>query len=612
MRIKVRKASRQEDKPNPQKELVESLVKCTDEELIEKLKTITQWEWAEQDDMYNWADLLNKFDDTLGGLARFLEKKTIIDLPIPKSDFPRELVLTILRFSLMILENCVNRQVYASVEHLTRLLKLDDTEIVLAVLSLIAAYVTKVQLRMASHQPIPPSLNTQLFYLAKGWGGKQDGLGLHFCTRQDDVSSKLAVGSTLHFEFYVNPVGAEPITEPQTEETEPATEGAKEVAETKTEETPVIKSDDKKEQGDKKEEAENIGAPLPGQTVIHLPHLQRFKESNLEILEQLVKKYKIPKRYHFPLLIRIRLARAFPSLEERRNFIRINLLAFTTLAEQAQSDVSLMNSFFLYEPEYISELMELVRSDSSLPADFRILSLRALTALLSDNTRLPNLISTTGCSQHHGELPSMIRKSVATLTGGVEHPIYTLPFIEALFTFLSSLMATQEGIIALNNAGAIASLLPLLNDTDTRHVSVLLKCLNILEFYISASSSAVSSSASMSLFRDLGGLDSLVARFNQEIVEAQKLLEEGAAPMDVDEGKGKEKITESERKEIQLDHKKRQLVKTLARVILPFVQGGRRRNVGRLTSLIEGPFPVALRSILQHYDFFGEAIFSNG
>ena len=34
--------------PNPQKEFVEGLVKCTDEELVDKLQSIKQWEWAEQ------------------------------------------------------------------------------------------------------------------------------------------------------------------------------------------------------------------------------------------------------------------------------------------------------------------------------------------------------------------------------------------------------------------------------------------------------------------------------------------------------------------------------------------------------------------------------------
>jgi len=558
--------------------------------LIEKLQSITHWQWSEQDDIYNWADLLNRFDDFLAGLSKYYEKRTVLDLSVPTSEFPRQLLLQVLRFSLLILENCLNRQLYSSVEHLSKLIQSDDTEVVLAALNLLAVYVPNIH-----QQTMPSDLNTQLFCLAKGWGGKQDGLGLIYCVRQEDVSNKLAVGSTLHFEFYVDAQSADTTSEAaNVESVETKAEGETTTTEGKPEKT--------------EEGTEKIGTPQPGLTIIHVPNLHLFKESNLEILELLVKKYNIPRKFHFPLLIRIRLARAFPSHEARRSFIRMNLLAFTILAAQAQMDVSYMNSFFLYEPEFLAELMELVRSDASVPADFRILALKALTALLADTTRLHGLISATGSSQHHGELPSMIRKSVATLTGSVEHPIYTLRFIEALFTFLSSLMATQDGIVALNNAGAIASLLPLLNHTDPRHNGILLKCLMILEYYLSASSTAISSSASMSLFRDLGGLDSLVGRFNSEITEVSKSSVVEA--MDVDEGKGKEKVTDTEQQDARLDNNKRTLLKTLGRVILPFVQGGRRRNVGRLTSLIEGQFPASLRFIIKHHHTFGDTIFS--
>jgi E3 ubiquitin-protein ligase HUWE1 len=47
------------------------------------------------------------------------------------------------------------------------------------------------------------SLNTKLFSLAQGWGGKDEGLGLIASTAQngcDPVAYEL--GCTLHFEFY--------------------------------------------------------------------------------------------------------------------------------------------------------------------------------------------------------------------------------------------------------------------------------------------------------------------------------------------------------------------------------------------------------------------------
>jgi hypothetical protein len=370
-------------------------------------------------------------------------------------------------------------------------------------------------------------------------------------------------------------------------------------------------------------------ATRAGHRSIQFPCFHLFTESNIDILTQLVAKYSIPRKYHFPLLMRIRLARAFPDVQARRDLVRTNLLAFTVLA-QAHMDLGTLSSFFLYEPEFIAELMELVKSDRHTPQDFRILALDALSALTTDRSRLPKVISATGSSQHHGELPSMVRKSVATLTGSVEHPIYTLPFIDSLFSFLAALMATPDGIAALNTAGIISTLLPLLRHQNLEHAGILMQCLSILEYYVAGSNSA----AAVSLFRDLGGLDLLIERFNTEIASVQKAKEQEGANMSVEgvseaidaKDKGKERVDteppaadelqptldEEDEEESYLSHHQRTLVKTILRILLPFIQGGGRRNIGRLTGVIEGPFPRALCYVLEHYHYFGERVFSLG
>ncbi len=109
------------------------------------------------------------------------------------SNFPRDLVLHILLFTRTILENCYNRCLYSSVEHLGKLLKLDDTEIVLATLAVLVSLVKKTRSRVTSHRIHgDPVLNSHLFYLTKGWGGKQDGLGLLYCVQDSDVSSNVS------------------------------------------------------------------------------------------------------------------------------------------------------------------------------------------------------------------------------------------------------------------------------------------------------------------------------------------------------------------------------------------------------------------------------------
>ena len=155
-------------------------------------------------------------------------------------------------------------------------------------------------------------------------------------------------------------------------------------------------------------------------------------------------------------------------------------------------------------------------------------------------------------------------------------------------------------------------------------------CVNIRDYYVAGSNSA----AAVSLFRDLGGLDLLIERFNTEIASVQKAKEQEGANMSVEgvseaidaKDKGKERVDteppaadelqptldEEDEEESHLSHHQRTLVKTILRILLPFIQGGGRRNIGRLTGVIEGPFPRALCYVLEHYHYFGERVFSLG
>eukprot|EP01087_Luapelamoeba_hula_P018001 TRINITY_DN5737_c0_g1_i6.p1 TRINITY_DN5737_c0_g1~~TRINITY_DN5737_c0_g1_i6.p1 ORF type:complete len:3934 (-),score=815.66 TRINITY_DN5737_c0_g1_i6:63-11864(-) len=577
-----------------QSEFIAKLTTCTNEELLKLLREETTWRWSQTDNIYNWEGVLNRFDTILSELPATCEPQTITKIPVLTSAFPRDLVLHILLFSQLIVQNTHNRHQYASLDRLTWLLTVDDTEIVMAVLVLLSVYVSRSQFILQQHA----HLGSQLFQLAKGWGGKQDGLGLLHCAQASDVSAQTASGTTLHFEFYVSK--EEAAEQSKAAQNSESAEAAKPTTNTTT--TP------ESQPATTDAPTQEIDPPPLGQTIIHIPNLHTFTESNTDILKMLVHKFRIPHKYHFPLLVRIRLARSFLPLEIRRDIVRTNLLAFTVLADQSQNDPGMyLASFFMYEPEFLSELMEFVRSDVSLPANFRILALKALTALLTDNNRLPAVISATGCAQHHGDIPSMVRKSVATLTASVEHPIYTPAFIDALLSFIAALISTQEGVAALNTAGLLSSLLPVVSNSDPGNLDAVLKCLQILAYFMASGGGG----PALSQFRDLGGLDSLLNRFIREVEAIKKQQESGGQqPLTESDGKGKERAEPTtERGPIESGTKT--LLKTLMRVAAPFIQGTRRRSATRLTTIIDGPLPATLTYILRNYDLFGEAIFAH-
>jgi E3 ubiquitin-protein ligase HUWE1 len=99
----------------------------------------------------------------------------------------------------------------------------------------------------------------------KAGRGKEEGLGLLAC---DIDASKL--GAALHFEFYA--------------------------------------------EGDASDSNNNNDRNIFGLQVIHIPELHMQTEGDVEFLQQLVERYKVPPRLRFSFLTRLWFARAYPHL----------------------------------------------------------------------------------------------------------------------------------------------------------------------------------------------------------------------------------------------------------------------------------------------------------
>ncbi|PQQ11626.1 E3 ubiquitin-protein ligase UPL1 [Prunus yedoensis var. nudiflora] len=117
--------------------------------------------------------------------------------------FPREAVLQVLRVIRIILENCTNKHFYSSYEqHLSSLLACTDADVVEACLQTLAAFLKKT---VGKYSIRDAALNSKLFALAQGWGGKEEGLGLIACAIQNGCGPiAYELGCTLHFEFYAS------------------------------------------------------------------------------------------------------------------------------------------------------------------------------------------------------------------------------------------------------------------------------------------------------------------------------------------------------------------------------------------------------------------------
>ncbi|KAL2483694.1 E3 ubiquitin-protein ligase [Forsythia ovata] len=562
MKLKRRRAL---EVPPKIKSFISSVTATPLENIEEPLKTFV-WEF-DKGDFHHWVDLFNHFDT-------FFEKyiKSRKDLQLEdnflESDppFPRDAVLQILRVIRIILENCSNKHYfYSSYEHhLSSLLASTDADVVEACLQTLAAFLKKT---IGKYIIRDAFLNSRLLAFPQGWGGKEEGLGLISCAIPngvDPIAYQLAC--TLHFEFYA------------------VDESSSELVSTEH--------------------------PTKGLQIIHLPDVNTRKESDLELLNNLVVEYKVPQSLRFSLLTRLRFARGFSSLAARQQYTCIRLYAFIVLV-QACGDSDDLVSFFNTEPEFINELVALLSYEDAVPEKIRILSLHSLVALCQDRSRQPTVLNAVTSGGHRGILSSLMQKAIDSVVSNSSK--WSVVFAEALLSLVTVLVSSSSGCSAMREAGFIPTLLPLLKDTDPRHLHLVSTAVHVLEAFMDYSNPAAA------LFRDLGGLDDTISRLKVEVSHVDNASNQQSTSIDLDslECAGSQVVTDTSPEldslqplysEALVAYHRRSLMKALLRAISlgTYAPGTTARIYGSEENLL----PHCLCIIFKRAKDFGGGVFS--
>ncbi|CAN4103909.1 unnamed protein product [Withania somnifera] len=262
------------------------------------------------------------------------------------------------------------------------------------------------------------------------------------------------------------------------------------------------------------ESSDEPTAPI-GLQIIHLPNIDSRKESDLELLNNLILQYKVPPSLRFALLTRLRYARAFSSSASRQQYTCIRLYAFVVLV-QACSDSDDLVSFFNSEPEFINELVTLLSYEDAVPEKIRILGLVSLVALCQDRSRQPSVL--TAVTSGGIAIDSIVSNSSK----------WSVLFAEALLSLVTILVSSSSGCSAMREAGFIPTLLLLLKDTDPQHLHLVSMAVHVLEAFMDYSNPAAA------LFRDLGGLDDTIARLNLEVSRVENGIKLPTASSDLE------------------------------------------------------------------------------
>ncbi|CAG8789185.1 9272_t:CDS:2, partial [Acaulospora morrowiae] len=105
------------------KNLIQKLNECREEEIPDIVDSVREWSYP-RGDLFHWIGVLNRFDTILENICQMYKLKKLQTSNF--SEGTRTVLVAILKFSRVLLENCTNRNLYSSYEHLNDLLYTSD------------------------------------------------------------------------------------------------------------------------------------------------------------------------------------------------------------------------------------------------------------------------------------------------------------------------------------------------------------------------------------------------------------------------------------------------------------------------------------------------------
>lgn len=289
-------------------------------------------------------------------------------------------------------------------------------QIVLAILNLLFVFSKRSNFFSRISSEKRQSLLSRLLYLADNWGGKDNYFGLAQCCQDLPLSSYPSSSTSFNFEFYSN------------------------------------------DKGDK----ENLKKP---NTIvrIYIEDVHASDKSVSQLMEELVSKYEIPKKFHIRIFNQLRLTKNFANYQKRLQCVQARLSALSIIGNFCQLQLhkifilfilvycqamSVQDTYFqLLYSGLVEELVEVLELNAPDLIEIKSAALKALTSIihLNRNSKMKSIIDATGASSYHGFLPILVRNSINSFISG-ETEQFPLNFATALFSFLYHLASYESGI----------------------------------------------------------------------------------------------------------------------------------------------------------------------
>ncbi|KAI8145482.1 hypothetical protein BJV82DRAFT_39092 [Fennellomyces sp. T-0311] len=457
MKIKKTPSKKLAAVPRPLRDLIKSLEQDPEQQIPNYAAKIMEWTYP-RGDLFHWVGVLNRFDNILQRICDEYDLQHIQSREFDAST--KDLLLAIANLSRTLFENCTNRNIYNSYEHMNALINTTDIDVLESVMQ----FTLRPAQRVNNPRAIRSSFVTpqdKITELARGWGIQSDFVDL--CKDSYVVTEDM---TQLKIRFY------------RTRRTDDDKDAA------------VPQADDPRDEGINVVTAQM--APLTNKT-------------DIQVFQDLVNEHNIPKEYQFELANQIRITRHLANLEERRKLLTIRILAIAIMAHTV-SETTAQNKVFIYEPHLVANLAELIHPEKEIPNTMQMYALCALDGVARHRGKLSEVLTALNASANHGVLLQMLRKIMQE-----SRSVYPRNFLDALFTLMSCLLQNQPGGQMLISAGVIPILVQILGNPQCIITKFVSKVVGLLDAIVNAYTT------SFSAFCNAGGLDTLLARIKTEL-----------------------------------------------------------------------------------------------
>ncbi|KAK8853332.1 hypothetical protein IAR55_004036 [Kwoniella newhampshirensis] len=497
--MKVKKSAKKQIPPaRDVAALIERISAASDQDLVHVLQQFQSWRYP-RGDLHAWIPVLDRSDSILEDIIKSydLTKLQVNDFT-PKT---KELLLEVLRVQKLLLENCTNRKLFASYDRLADLLQTNDLDVLHSAIFVILRPAQNYQGHVPLEPPLRHTILHRLLTLSRGWE-KLIGAGWDLATLAsvEDINLPEAL-CTVQVQYY-------PTSHPSEvqEETSPGRPTMSQL-ETPTRPRHALQSQ-KSSSSTPMIKSKSSTASQAGPSVVDLGNVAlSFSTNYTDQLSVLAEEHHIGLEDQYVALHKLRLVILMGDRPSRRRMLAIRFLALATYVQISSEDAS-QSGLFLYEPELVTQLADVLRAASDVGEEVATASTLALDACAHHRAKTGEVMTALCANVNHGVIISLFRKVVEHLVRGDE---VSFELIDASMTLLAFIASSPMHSNMLMGAGILAVLLDMLGTVGINRAVIIPRAAGLIESIIFSNPQALSN------FSSMDGVNALVHRVKAEI-----------------------------------------------------------------------------------------------